>query len=242
MNGFLRRADRDDQYYWLTAFLAAHDAQTFMCRLNAALIATIGLVPVLLIASPVSPRGVGSTLVSLLITAGCAAMATLWLRPHWPSRRQSQLCVIAGALGVAKVCLIQNPVFGLVGSNVSAIIASFAAFFHSVRLLVFTWLVGGVTPVVLAARLSDTSIFLTTVGVLLVALVNVFTVVVCRMVMRLIDNQIRHTGIELVTGLLNRSAFGDQVATLIGARNRLDDRYLAVAVVNLDNYSALLSV
>ena len=242
MTAFLRWSGRDDQYYWLTAFLAAHDAQTLIRRLNAAIIATIGLIPTLLIASPGGLRGVRTTLVSLLITGCCLAMATLWLRPRWPSRLQSQLCATVGSLGVAAACLTQNPVFGLVGSNVFTIVASYTAFFHSRRLLVFTWSVGSATLLVLAARLSDTSITLATVGVLTVALVNVFAVVVCRMVIRLIDNQIRHTDIEPVTGLLNRSAFGDQVATLIGARNRLDDRYLAVAVVNLDSYSALISV
>ena len=112
MTAFLRWAGRDDQYYWLTAFLAAHDAQKFMCRLNAATIATIGLIPTLLIVVPGGPRGVRTTLISLLITGCCAAMATLWLRPRWPSRPQSQLCVIVGSLGVAAACLVQNPVFG----------------------------------------------------------------------------------------------------------------------------------
>ena len=242
MTGFLRWAGGDDQYYWLTAFLAAHDAQTFMRRLIAAISATIGLIPTLLIASPGGPRGLPAIFVSLLITGCCLAMATLWLRPRWPSRLQSQLCVIAGSLGVAAACLTQNPVFGLVGSNVFAIVASFAGFFHSLRLLVFTWSVASATLLVLSARLSETSISLATVGVLTVALVNVFAVAVCRMVLRLIDNQIRHTDIEPVTGLLNRDAFGEQVATLIGARNRVDDRYLVVVVVNLDSYSALMSV
>ena len=242
MTGFLRWAGGDDQYYWLTAFLAAHDAQTFMRRLIAAISATIGLIPTLLIASPGGPRGLPAIFVSLLITGCCLAMATLWLRPRWPSRLQSQLCVIAGSLGVAAACLTQNPVFGLVGSNVFAIVASFAGFFLSLRLLVFTWSVASATLLVLSARLSETSISLATVGVLTVALVNVFAVAVCRMVLRLIDNQIRHTDIEPVTGLLNRDAFGEQVATLIGARNRVDDRYLVVVVVDLDSYSALMSV
>jgi len=35
MSGFLRWAGGDDQCYWLTAFLAAHDAQALMRRLIA---------------------------------------------------------------------------------------------------------------------------------------------------------------------------------------------------------------
>ncbi|HXR42371.1 MAG TPA: GGDEF domain-containing protein, partial [Acidothermaceae bacterium] len=42
-----------------------------------------------------------------------------------------------------------------------------------------------------------------------------------------------------LTGLLNREAFFDRVATLIGARSRDDDRYLVVLVINLDSFSLL---
>jgi GGDEF domain-containing protein len=238
-----RRTRRDDHYYWLTAYLAAHNAQAFTCRLNAALIATTGLIPTLLLATPQGPHSPASTLISVSITACCIAMAALWLRPRWPSRLQSQLCVVVGSLCIAVACLIQpDPVFGLLGSNVFAIAAAFVAFFHSLRLLLVTWLVGAATLIALAVRLSEINTGLATVGVLLVALVNVFAVFVCRMVIRLIDNQIRHNDLEPLTGLLNRDAFYDQVATLIGARNRAEDRYLAVALVSLDNYSALLSL
>jgi hypothetical protein len=97
MSGFLRWAGGDDQCYWLTAFLAAHDAQALMRRLIATTVAKMGLIPTLLIASAAGPRGVAATLASLLITGGCLAMAALWLRARWPSRLRSQLCAIAGA-------------------------------------------------------------------------------------------------------------------------------------------------
>lgn len=244
MIAFRRRwTRRDDQYYWLTAYLAARQAQTLTCRLNAAFIAIAGLIPTLLIANPVGPPSGPITLISASITACCMAMAALWLRPRWPSRLQSQLCVVVGSLCIAVACLIQpNPVFGLVGSNVFAIVAAFTAFFHSPRLLMSTWAVGAATLIVLAVRLNEINATLAAVGVLLVVGVNVFAVFVCLMVVRLIDVGIRHHDLEPLTGLLNRAAFYDEVAMLIGARNRGEDQYLAVAVVNLENYSALVSL
>jgi GGDEF domain-containing protein len=236
---------RDDHYYWLTAFLAARQAQTPICRLNAALIATTGLIPMLLFPNPHGRHSGPLTVVSVAIAASCLAMAALWLRPRWPSRLQSQLCVIVGSFCVAAGCLIQpNPVFGLLGANVFAIVAAYTAFFHSSRLLALVWAVGAATLIVLGVRLIGVNETLATavVGVLLVVLLNVFAVLVGRTVIRAADVQSRHHDLEPLTGLLTRAAFYEETATLVAAGNRSEDRYLAVAVVDLENYSALVSL
>ena len=45
--------------------------------------------------------------------------------------------------------------------------------------------------------------------------------------------------VEPLTSLLTRDAFAEKVATLMSSRGRGGDRYLAVAVVNLDSFSLL---
>jgi GGDEF domain-containing protein len=45
-----------------------------------------------------------------------------------------------------------------------------------------------------------------------------------------------------LTGLSTRAGFYDQVGTLLGARNRQDDRYLAVVVASIDSFSLLTSM
>ena len=45
--------------------------------------------------------------------------------------------------------------------------------------------------------------------------------------------------VEPLTSLLTRDAFAEKVATLMSSRGRGDDRYLMVAVVNLDSFSLL---
>jgi GGDEF domain-containing protein len=238
--GWPRRADH---YYWLTAFLTVRHAEALTCRLNAALIATTGLIPTLFLANPHGVQNRPLTLISVSITMCSLAMAALWLRLRWPSRLQSQLCVVVGSLCILVACLIQpHPVFGLLGSNVFAIVAAYTAFFHSPRLLTVVWVAGAATLIVLGVRLSDINAVMAVVGVLLVAVLNVFAVLVARMVMRLSNIEIRHHDLEPLTGLLNRAAFYQETATLIGARNRGEDRYLALAVVNLENYSALVSL
>jgi diguanylate cyclase (GGDEF)-like protein len=234
---------RDDHYYWLTAFLAARQAQTVTCRLNAAFIVTTGLIPTLSLANPQGRHSGALALISVSITVCCLAMAALWLRSRWPSRLQSQLCVVVGSSCIAVACLIQaKPLLGLLGANVFAIVAAYTAFFHSSRLLALVWAVGGVTLIVLGVRLSEINATMAVIAVLLVVLLNGFAVSVARMVMRLTDIEIRHHDLEPLTGLFNRTAFYEETATLIGARNRGEDRYLAVAVVDLENYSALVSL
>ena len=47
---------------------------------------------------------------------------------------------------------------------------------------------------------------------------------------------------EPLTGLLNRESFYEQAATLLGSRNRDDDRYFVIAVVNIDSFAAMISM
>jgi GGDEF domain-containing protein len=61
----------------------------------------------------------------------------------------------------------------------------------------------------------------------------------CRTLLRLINAEVLFGDVEPLTGLLTRDAFAEKVATLMSSRGRGDDRYLVVAVVNLDNFSLL---
>ena len=232
-----------DHYYWLTAYLAARDMQTRTCRLVATIILGLGAIPSTLMMSSVGPDGLQNRLLAGVITVCCVVMGAQWLRHCWPTRTQSQLCVVVGTVCIAVACLIEDhPVIGLLGSTAFAVLSAFTAFFHSARLLAFTWTVGVITLGVLALRLATIDAALAVCSVVLIALVNVFVAFPCRMVTRLIDTEILHGEIEPLTGLLNRDGFYDHIATLIGARRRDDDRYLIVLVVNLDSFSLLTAM
>jgi diguanylate cyclase (GGDEF)-like protein len=240
----LRRRRNDvDHYYWLTAVIAARGYQTATSRLIAAIIVGLGLIPLVRATTTAGPADSRDRLLAVAITVCCLAMSSLWSRHRWPTRTQSQLCVVGGTACIAVACLIEaQPVIGLLGSTSFAVLAAFIALFHSVRLLAFTWTVGAATVAVLAARLAAVDPALALSSVVLVALVNVFGAFACRLLLRLFDNDIGHGDIEPLTGLLNRDAFSEKIATLIGARSRSDDRYLVVAVITLDSYSLLTTV
>ena len=241
--GESRRPRHLDHYYWLTSYLAARELQTGTCRLMAAMILGLGVIPSAMMASSVGPNGLRNQLLAGVLTGCAVMMSALWLRRCWPTRTQSQLCVVVGTVCVAVACLIQpHPVVGLLGSTVFAALSAFIVFFHSVRLLAFTATVGILTLGVLALRVAARDAVLAVCAVVLVALVTVFVVFACRTVIGLIvDTDIVHE-IEPLTGLLTRDAFCDRVALLISARSRGDDRYLVMLVVNLDSFSLLTAI
>jgi diguanylate cyclase (GGDEF)-like protein len=167
-------------------------------------------------------------------------MAAFWLTNCWPSRITSELCVITGSMCIAVSSLVQtDPLVGLLGSTAFAVLGGFIALFHSMRLLMFLWLVATATVLVLGARLAATDPALAVCGVLLVAGVNVFGVFACRTLLRSMNNEGLLEDVEPLTSLLTRDAFLEKVATMMSSRGRGGDRYLAVAVVNLDSFSLL---
>jgi diguanylate cyclase (GGDEF)-like protein len=232
-------ARRDDQYYWLTAFLAAAGMRTAVSRTIAAIILTLGVIPLILMLTPQGPRGLSSQLLAVGVAVGCGLMAWRWLRPWWPTSTESKLCGMASAACVAVACLIQaNPLVGLLGATAFTVVNGITALLHSGRLLLVTATITGVTVAVLAVRLAETDAALAVGGVVIVVASNVFVVVAVRMAMRL-KARMLVPEIEPLTGLFTRRAFDEQFAELIGSRSRDDDRYLIVLVANLDGFSVV---
>lgn len=196
--------------------------------------------PVLLMASAGGPRGLPNRCLALLIGVVCLVMGSLWSRSSWPSRIQSQGCIVVGAACIAAACVIESSTqIGLLGVNAFAVLSAFVMFFHSRRLLTVVWIVGATTVGVLALRLVFVDTALAIGTVIVVVVINVVVAAGCRMALRLSDTRVRGGGPEPLTGLLDRESFDEQLYTLIGARSRADDLYLVVLVLTLDGLSLL---
>lgn len=233
----------DDHYYWLTSYLAARQLQRTTCRLIAATMVGLSGIPLLLMLSDAGPSGTLNRSLAVAVSVCCLAMAAVWLRSGWPSRWQSQACVVVGALCMAVACVIQSePSLGLVGASAFVTLSAFSALFHDKSLLTFVWIVAASTLVVLAGRFAGIDVVVMFCGVLLFVLTNVFVVFVCRRAISLVDKDFHYSELEPLTGLLTRDAFTDRVATLIAARDRTDDRFAAVIVVSLDSFSFLTAM
>lgn len=227
-----------DPYYWLTSQLSARGAQKSTTRLIAGVILGLGAVPLVIAFSAYGPQGLWRHVIAAVITVSCVAMGLQWLRSGWPSRGVSRFCALAGTVFIAvSSVVVSNPLIGLVGLSASAVLTFYVALFHSFRVLVTTWLIYLVALVVVAEQLALADIPVAIAGFLVIALTNVFASFTTRIIQRLIQTDLPARHLEPVTGLLNREGFGEQMATLLGARSRHDDRFLVVLVVSIDNPS-----
>lgn len=230
-----------DHFHWLTALLARRGAQSTTCRVIAATVVGFGALPVAMIWSPAGPAGHRDQLIAVIVAVCCLAMALAWLRRSWPTRVQSGLFVVTATLCIAAGCLIQaNPLAGIAGSAAFAVLAGYIAVFHTARYRVFTMSVALATAAVLAMRLAsggDAVLGVCALG--LVAVVTAAVAFACRALVLLLGIDVISPDIDPLTGLLNRQAFDRMTGTLVASRSRDDDRYLAVAVVNLDNFGLL---
>lgn len=233
--------NRDDHYYyWLTAFLGARGARTTVCRTIAAIVLVLGIVQLMLMLTPAGPQGRTNQLLAVGVAVGSVVIGWCWLRRWWPTSTESKLCGVLGVACVCVVCLIQaDPLLGLLASTAFAVVNGVTALIHSGRLLVVTSTVSAVTIGVLAVRMAQTDVVLALGGAVIVVVANVFVVGASRMVMRMVNAGMLVGRIDPLTGLLNRDAFDDEFATLVGARSRDDDRHLVVLVINLDCLSAV---
>jgi GGDEF domain-containing protein len=232
-----------DQYYWLTAYLAARGARKSTCRLIAVMISGLGAMPVILIGSSVGPQSSRGRLLAVFVAVSGLLMALRWLGRRWPTRTESIMSVITGTVCIAIACLITpNPAMGLFGATSFAVLGAYIVVFHTPRLLLFTWTAGTAVLGFLGVRLAERDAALALCSVILVVGLNGFLAVAGRVVIRLIRSDTLPEEMEPLTGLLNRDTFYEKAATLLASRSRDDDRYFVVAVINIDSYSALVGI
>ena len=232
-----------DHYYSLTALLAARGAQTLTSRVIAAIIFGLGLLSVLAISSSVTPQWSFGRVLWAAVAAITLLTGLNWLRHRWPTRTESVVLVIFATVAIPIGCIVpEDPLHGLLGANTFALIIGYTALFHTARLLAFTTSVALATVLYLAVRIAEQDVALALIALLTMSLLYLFAAFSCRMVVRLTGTDAGSDGVEPLTGLLNREAFYEQAATLLGSRNRDDDRYFVIAVVNIDSFVAMVSM
>ena len=82
-----------DHYRWLSGYLGHRNVRVFTRYMMAAVVASLGAVPVLIMWTPYGPNGLIGRAISALVIISCAVMATMWLT-RWPNRRQSVVFVV----------------------------------------------------------------------------------------------------------------------------------------------------
>ena len=232
-----------DQYHAFTTRLTASGYQAITMRVVAGCIIALGIPSLLAGTVPSAAPWPGFRFTYVAIAFGCLALAAPWLRYRWPSRRQSATVVVVGTLALATGSLATiDPVSGLLVGTSFCFILGFTALFHSSRLLAFVAVIAGITLVVNTARIAAAALpdaIALAIPVLLLFVVVTFG---CRTMAQVGGSGDAHYDVDPLTGLLTRGAFYECTSELIGARHRDEDRYLAVAVVDIDGFAAIASV
>jgi diguanylate cyclase (GGDEF)-like protein len=232
-----------DQYYAVTSRLAARGYQRTTMRMVAGCILMLGVPAALAATNPASSTWGHGALVFAGIALLCIAMAAPWLRYRWPSREQSTLVVVVGIFVLSAGCsLAADPLAGLLIASAFVFVLGYAALFHGTRLQLFVALVSGVTVLVLMVRIAMIDLATAFAVGIPVVMLNVAIGLGCRTIAEVTADEGVRYDVEPLTGLLTREGFDEQAATMLGARSRDDDRYLVIALVALDNFTALHSV
>jgi diguanylate cyclase (GGDEF)-like protein len=232
-----------DQYYAMTSRLTARGHQRTAMRVVAGCILILGLPAFLAAANPrASNIPLGRTLLAVIPLA-CLAFASPWLRYRWPTRGQSTLVVTLGAVVLSAGCIVPiNPFSGLLTATAFPFVLGYAALFHGTRIQLFAAAFAAVTIASLSIRIAMTDVPTALAVTTPVVLINVAVLIACRIVAEVAVGGTERTDIEPLTGLLNRKSFDELAATMIGARNRDDDRFLVLVTVGIDGFDAVMSV
>jgi diguanylate cyclase (GGDEF)-like protein len=227
-----------DHYYWLSDYLAARGLKSFVRYLLVVIVVTLVAATLLMLGSPSGPQTPTRYAVAVAFMVSMTGMALVWLL-RWPTRIQSQVFSIAGALGIAATCVIESdPLGGLLGCAAFGGLAGYVAFFHSARLLVFTLGTALGTAVVCAARIAATADPSMAAAKLLVLSAGILAVPFCGQVLvHWLSVDALKSSTDPLTGLRNRRGFYRSASRLLTADTGA--QCLSVLMVDLDNFKRI---
>lgn len=232
-----------DHYYALTSMLATRGAQALASRMVAAIMFGLAALSALAVFTSVSTQIPAGRLAWTAVSALALVSGLSWLRHRWPTRTESVILVVGATTAiVVGSALPQDPLRGALGATALTFAVGYTALFHTLRMVAVVMTVGLATVLYIGVRIARYDVALGLIVVVLTTLLYVFAALSCRMVVQLTGSDTASDGVEPLTGLLNRKAFYEQAATLLGSRNRDDDRYFVIAVVNVDSFAAMVSM
>lgn len=229
-----------DQFDWFSAYIKERGLQTQWRAVVSVFTTSLAVVPILLLRSPTGPDNTVTIAVSIGAAVCAAAFGILWTT-RWPTRRQSALFAVLATSSTAATCLAQSdPYSSLMGCTSFAIIGGFVAYFHTVRLVTALVAIAMVTAVIATYRLitSTGDLALAVSCALIVLGLNLGVPFGIRSLAHTLRRDVRSSGHDPLTGLLNRRAFYYGAFELL-MRGHGGDAHLIVTVIDLDNFKNL---
>jgi diguanylate cyclase (GGDEF)-like protein len=228
-----------DHFDWLTLYLNTRGIRLKWRAMIAAVIASIAMVPVVVLVRPTLPHYPAAVVVAPVASGFGMIVALFWLI-RWPTRGQSVLFSLTGSVCIAAACLVQgDPRAGLLGCSAFAVLGGYIAFFHTAQDMMINLAIAMTTAAVLSARLiRDYDTVLACCAFLLVLVLNVAFPFAVQWLVHALGSDLRHSSRDTLTGLLIRRAFYQSAYALL-LRRREGPSYLGVAMIDLDNFKRL---
>ncbi|MEM6107205.1 GGDEF domain-containing protein [Mycobacterium sp. 050272] len=227
-----------DHYDWLSEYLAARGLKPFVRFLLVAILTTLVAATVLMLSSPSGPHAPAQRAAAVAAIAILAGFALVYGR-CWPTRAQSKIFSMVGALGIAVVCIAQtDPRNGMLGCAAFGGLAGYVAFFHSARVLVFTLGTASGAAAICAARIAANSDALIATANWLVLSAGLLAVPFCGQVLvHWLSVDALKSSTDPLTGLRNRRGFYRMAPKLLAG----DERPLCISVlmIDLDNFKRI---
>lgn len=203
----------------------------------AAILLTLGSVPILMLWTPAAPTSPSGRALSVIVSFLCFVMATVWL-VRWPTRWQSVVFTVVSNICIAVGCLVwAQPEAGLLGSTAFAALAGYVAFFHSSYYLTLVLATATATSVICAVRVADSAGTVLAVAQLLILAVGILAVPFSGQVLvHLLGDDALKSHTDPLTGLRNRRGFYRSARRLVETANGEPPLYLTVVMVDLDRF------
>ena len=206
----------------------------------AAIVALLGIVPVLMMFTPAGPAGPVTRALAVAITICCAVMAVLWLL-RWPTRSQSTVFVVVANVCIATSCLIERwPGTGIHGCTAFAALAGYVAFFHTSRYLTFTLVMAVATAVTCAVGIIAQGDVALAVSKLVIMVASILAVPFCvQVLVHTLGLDAVKSDTDPLTELPNRRGFRRSVHVLASESTRNSTAHLTVVMVDLDDFKRI---
>jgi diguanylate cyclase (GGDEF)-like protein len=234
-----------DRYDWMVGYLDHRGILAPYRAIAAGLIASLAVVPSLMVLSPMGPSGNAGRGASLAVTIVVIVMAVTWMvrRALRPSRLQSKVFSIVCTGCVAAMCLVQpQPLVGLLGCAAFAVLATYISFFHTAGYMTVNLVASTGTAALLGHRIvattGDYSLALSALIVL--TALNLAVPLAVQSLMLALTVDLSSADRDPLTGLLNRRAFyRGATEMLVSHRKNPEGLYLVVTMVDLDDFKRL---
>lgn len=196
------------------------------------------LVPLTLLPSQ-SHVSRGELIASAVAAALTLGVTVLWLT-RWPTRLQSQIAVVLGALCVGGWSLAQpSAALAALACTALAIPSCYIAFFHSLKLLIFNGVIAiAITTTVVLRLAQEVNLSAAAFVFWLSIFLNFWLALGIWGMSRAMGTYAVRSEEDALTGLLNRRAFTGALSNLL-AHQPPTHTHLAVVMVDLDNFKRI---